>query len=110
MELRTKCPLCKDLHNNCFVEQTEGHEKWWDLIWAAQVQRGADVSTMIAEHGPPPYQQTCPKTHKPLCNIWEVNHWIQMRRQASFDKLFVGNKIYADFENSKLVADDTRLN
>ena len=23
MELRTKCPLCRDLHNNCFVETTE---------------------------------------------------------------------------------------
>ena len=23
MEEKTKCPLCKDLHNNCFVEQTE---------------------------------------------------------------------------------------
>ena len=23
MELRTRCPLCKDLHNNCFVEKTE---------------------------------------------------------------------------------------
>ncbi len=23
MESRTKCPLCRDLHNNCIVEQTE---------------------------------------------------------------------------------------
>jgi len=23
MEQKTQCPLCKDLHNNCFVEQTE---------------------------------------------------------------------------------------
>ena len=23
MEQKTNCPLCKDLHNNCFVEQTE---------------------------------------------------------------------------------------
>ena len=23
MELRTKCPLCRDLHNNCFVEKAE---------------------------------------------------------------------------------------
>ena len=23
MEQKTKCPLCEDLHNNCFVEQTE---------------------------------------------------------------------------------------
>tara|TARA_R110000824_G_scaffold4471_7_gene21547 strand:- start:318 stop:773 length:456 start_codon:yes stop_codon:yes gene_type:complete len=23
MEEKTKCPLCKDLHNNCFVEKTE---------------------------------------------------------------------------------------
>ena len=23
MESRTNCPLCKELHNNCFLEQTE---------------------------------------------------------------------------------------
>ena len=23
MESKTDCPLCEDLHNNCFVEQTE---------------------------------------------------------------------------------------
>ena len=27
MELRTDCPLCKDLHHNCFVEQTTIEEK-----------------------------------------------------------------------------------
>ena len=27
MESKTKCPLCKDLHNNCFVEQTVVDEK-----------------------------------------------------------------------------------
>lgn len=27
MESKTNCPLCKDLHNNCFVEQTVVDEK-----------------------------------------------------------------------------------
>lgn len=66
----------------------EGHERWWDAIWRAQVARGQAVSTMIGEHGPPNYQQTMPHSGEPLAHIWDVNHWVQLRRQARFAELF----------------------
>ena len=53
----------------------EGHERWWDAIWKAQAARGQEVSTMIAEHGPPNYQQTVPHPQEPVANIWDVNLW-----------------------------------
>lgn len=43
---------------------------------------------MIGEHGPPSYQQTIPHTKEPTALIWDVNHWIQLRRQARFQELF----------------------
>jgi len=72
----------------------EGHEKWWDLIWSCQLAREMEtgvevISTMIAEHGPPNYQQTMPYSREPLAHIWDINHWIHLRRQARFQKLIV---------------------
>jgi hypothetical protein len=60
----------------------EGHERWWDCIWKFQAARGDPVSTMIAEHGPPLYQPCCPYSKQPLAHIWDVNHWISLRRQV----------------------------
>lgn len=66
----------------------EGHERWWDAIWRAQVARGQQVTTMIGEHGPPNYQQTLPYSREPVAHIWDVNHWVQLRRQVRFQELF----------------------
>lgn len=80
----------------------EGHERWWDAIWKAQKARGQKVSTMIGEHGPPNYQQTLPHSREPTAHIWDINHWIQQRRQARFSELFG-----AEF-TSKLVPSSTQ--
>lgn len=66
----------------------EGHERWWDAIWKAQAARGDKVVTMIGEHGPPKYQQTLPYSKEPVAHIWDVNLWIQLRRQLRFTELF----------------------
>ena len=42
----------------------------------------SQVTTMIAEHGPPNYQQTLPHSRQPVCHIWDANHWIILRRQV----------------------------
>ena len=34
------------------------------------------------EHGPPSYQQTAPHSREPLAHIWDVNHWVALRRAA----------------------------
>jgi hypothetical protein len=92
----------------------EGHERWWDMIWKAQLKRGDKISTMIAEHGPPNYQQTCPYSREPLAHIWDVNHWIHLRRQKRYGTLFGSGGISgaiglgAKFENSKLIESGTQ--
>ena len=43
---------------------------------------------MIAEHGPPPYQPCLPYTRQPVAQIWDVNHWVSLRRQVRFAELY----------------------
>ena len=75
-----------------WIPHTEAHERWWDAIWRVQAARGDAVSTMIGEHGPPPYQQTMPHTKEPLANIWDVNLWMQLRRQERFREVLPGDE------------------
>eukprot|EP00747_Dinoflagellata_sp_TGD_P210097 gnl/TRDRNA2_/TRDRNA2_83423_c0_seq1.p1 gnl/TRDRNA2_/TRDRNA2_83423_c0~~gnl/TRDRNA2_/TRDRNA2_83423_c0_seq1.p1 ORF type:complete len:373 (+),score=49.41 gnl/TRDRNA2_/TRDRNA2_83423_c0_seq1:42-1121(+) len=71
-----------------WIPYMEGHERWWDAIWAAQQARGDTATTMIAEHGPPNYQQTLPHSREPVASIWDVNHWVSLRRQVRFGELY----------------------
>ena len=64
-----------------WIPYMEGFETWWDMIWKAQKERGDEFSTMTPEHGPPSYQQTVPFSGEPMAHIWDVNHWIALRRQ-----------------------------
>eukprot|EP00929_Paragymnodinium_shiwhaense_P003850 TRINITY_DN104535_c0_g1_i1.p1 TRINITY_DN104535_c0_g1~~TRINITY_DN104535_c0_g1_i1.p1 ORF type:complete len:393 (+),score=53.90 TRINITY_DN104535_c0_g1_i1:115-1293(+) len=86
----------------------EGHERWWDAIWHASKKRGDALVTMIAEHGPPNYQQTLPYSREPLAHIWDVNHWIHLRRQKRFEALFCSGGAGGKDENSKLVPSETQ--
>lgn len=85
-----------------WLSYTEGHERWWDAIWKAQAVRNQHVSTMTPEHGPPNYQQTNPHNMQPLAYIWDINHWIGLRRQKRFAELF------GEENTSKLVPSDTQ--
>jgi len=81
-------PQVPDPRKGQWLEYMEGHERWWDAIWEAAASRGDEEITMIAEHGPPNYQVCDPSTNKPLADIWDVNHWISLRRQERFAQLF----------------------
>lgn len=66
----------------------EGHERWWDTIWKAQAERGQKHLTIMAEHGPPNYQPTLPFSKEPVASIWDINHWIHLRRNSRFEEMF----------------------
>jgi len=85
-----------------WLSYMQGHEVWWDKIWLSQKAQGKEYVTMIAEHGPPTYQHSMPGTKEPLAQIWDVNHWIQLRRQERFQKLFPHD------ETSKLVVSESQ--
>jgi len=81
-------PQVPDPRASAWLEYMEGHERWWDSIWRAAAEAGCQEITMTPEHGPPNYQVCDPQTNKPLADIWDVNHWIALRRQARFAELF----------------------
>lgn len=57
-------------------------ERWWTMVWEAQLARGAALSTHCPEFGPPPYLPTLPYSQKPVADLADVCDW-QMRRQAT---------------------------
>jgi len=106
------------IHTHCRVGHSQGsqvndprstenhsivlaHEKWWDAVWQSQKERGLEMTTMIGEHGPPPYQP-CGVGGDPLALIWDINHWVQLRRQKRFAEMFGAEN------TSKLVTSETQ--
>merc|ERR1712013_651040 len=81
-------PQVPDPRLGQWLEYMEGHERWWDAIWRAAAERGDEEVTMTPEHGPPNYQVCDPRTEKPLADIWDVNHWVALRRQERFAEMF----------------------
>jgi sugar phosphate isomerase/epimerase len=67
----------------------EAHERWWKMIWDAQIERGVSFSTLTSEYGPPNYLHTMPVTQEPVANLWEICEW-QNKREAKRFKSFFG--------------------
>ena len=55
------------------------HERWWELIWASQKQRGMVVATVTPEFGPPPYLHTLPFTQAPVADLADICDWMARR-------------------------------
>lgn len=81
-------PQVPDPRVGQWLAYTEGHERWWDAIWEAAEARGDQEVCFTTEFGPPNYQICSTKDGLPLANIWDVNHWIALRRQERFAEMF----------------------
>lgn len=66
----------------------DAHERWWDLIWTAQKQRGVTRSTLTPEFGPPSYQPVAPHTQAPLADLATVCDWMAQRELDRFAARF----------------------
>jgi hypothetical protein len=96
-------PQVSDPRSPEWIHYMGGMEFWWDKIWQNQLARGCEYTTMLAEHGPPTYQAWVPGTKKPLASIWDINHWVQLRRQKRFVQFFDSTH-----QTSKLVPSETQ--
>jgi len=95
-------PQVPDPRVGDWLAYMEGHERWWDAIWVAREEAGEAEVTITPEHGPPNYQVCDPQTNKPLADIWDVNHWIALRRQERFAEMFGAEN------TSRLIASPTQ--
>lgn len=96
-------PQVPDPRSAEWIQYMEGYEKWWDKIWKNQLEQGCEYTTMIAEHGAPSYQACMPGTGEPLADIWDINHWVQLRRQKRFEQMFG-----SEHQTSKLIVSETQ--
>jgi sugar phosphate isomerase/epimerase len=90
-------PQVPDPADPFWTQTVEGHEALWDLLWAAQAKRGDAFTTLIPEHGPPGYQVCLPYSQMPLCDLWKANHWLALRQQERFAR------IYGEENTSRLI-------
>lgn len=64
------------------------HERWWDLIWQAQVQRQLPQVTMNPEFLWDGYMQTLPFSQMPVADLWEITCWMAERQRQRFAPAF----------------------
>jgi sugar phosphate isomerase/epimerase len=81
-------PQVPDPRAMAYQPEVQAHERWWDLLWDRQQERGFAESTMCPEFGPPQYLQTDPQSGKPVANLWEIVNWQHDRQRARFARRF----------------------
>ena len=66
------------------------HEKWWDLIWTSQKQRGMVMASLTPEFGPAPYLHTLPFTQAPVAALTDICDWMARRQASRFSAINSG--------------------
>lgn len=77
-------PQVSDPAASEYARHLSAHEAWWRMVWAAQLQRGDAISTLVPEFGPPPYAPTFPGTNTPLRDVAEICDWMAARQADRF--------------------------
>jgi sugar phosphate isomerase/epimerase len=67
-----------------FAAALAAHERWWQLIWQAQVDREFSQVTMNPEFLWDGYMQTLPFTKAPVADVWEIICWLTERQRQRF--------------------------
>lgn len=62
----------------------DAHERWWDLVWDVQRERGVATMTLTPEFGPPAYLHTLPHSGDPVADLWDICTWMGQRQAARF--------------------------
>lgn len=67
-----------------YADALEAHQRWWEMIWSAQLSRGDAVTTMTPEFGPDGYLHRLPFTRAPVADLWELNCWMADAERRHF--------------------------
>ncbi len=60
------------------------HQRWWEIIWTRQRERGYRLSTMTPEFGPDGYLHQLPFTRAPVADLREINRWMAATERAHY--------------------------
>lgn len=67
-----------------YAEALASHQRCWEVVWAAQRERGYQETTMTPEFGPDGYLHHLPFTNAPIADLWDINRWIGATEQQHF--------------------------
>ena len=70
-----------------YADCLASHQRIWEALWSAQIDRGYTTTTMTPEFGPDGYLHTLPFTNAPVADLWEINTWMgreERRHIAAF--------------------------
>jgi len=56
-------------------------EQWWDAIYRARRECGAEWLGFDPEFGPPPYQHSLPYSDQPAADVWDICLWMANRQR-----------------------------
>jgi sugar phosphate isomerase/epimerase len=62
------------------------HQRWWELIWRSQRQRGYAITTMTPEFGPDGYLHEAPFSREPVADLWTLNRWMAEEETRHFER------------------------
>ena len=64
----------------------DAFESWWRVVWEEQARRGLKQTSVCAEFGAPPYQQTLPYTGMPVADLEAICDWQTSRQRTCFEE------------------------
>jgi sugar phosphate isomerase/epimerase len=85
-------PQVPDVRTPGSLPYLKAFERWWDIVWEEQLARGAAVSTICPEFGPPPYQATQPYSGEPVADLAAICDWQRDRQVARFNSWIASRK------------------
>jgi sugar phosphate isomerase/epimerase len=85
-------PQVPDVRTPGALPYLKAFERWWDIVWEEQLARGATVSTLCPEFGPPPYQATQPYSGAPVAELAAICDWQKDRQVARFNSWIASRK------------------
>jgi sugar phosphate isomerase/epimerase len=73
-----------------YGEALAAHQRWWEIVWRAQRERGFAATTMTPEFGPDGYLHELPYTREPVSDLWTVNQWMARTEREHFERFVTG--------------------
>lgn len=68
------------------------HQRWWQIIWHSQLDRGYNYSTMTPEFGPDGYLHLLPYTQQPVADLWTLNQWMAAEEIRHFNEFLLSSE------------------
>ncbi len=67
-----------------YADALASHQRYWETIWATQLEMNLACTTMTPEFGPDGYLHCAPFSRQPVADLWEINSWMGQTERVHF--------------------------